>query len=69
MEEGAISLYNEIVEERRIRASKIRSLGKRSYFHEKFRHVFWFNVPMKPFSLSKIGSALQRSFTGNLWNS
>jgi hypothetical protein len=56
VEEGAISLYNEIVEERRVRASKIRSLGKRSYFHEKFRHVFWFNVRPCPRSPSRTAS-------------
>lgn len=69
VEEGAISLYNEIVEEKRIRASKIRSLGKRSYFHEKFRHVFWFNVPLLPLSPSKIGKKSLKNSTDSLWSS
>jgi hypothetical protein len=45
VEEGAITLFNEIVEQRGpVRTSKIRSLGRKSFFHEKLRHVFWANA-------------------------
>ena len=40
-------MYNDIVEKKKsISTSKIKSLGKKKYFHENFRHVFWFNVQL-----------------------
>lgn len=64
VEESEVTLYNEIVENsKQVRSSKIRSLGRKSYFHEKFRHVFWFSVTLILSSPSKISKELMSAST------
>jgi hypothetical protein len=45
VEEEEVELFNQLVQEdKKVRPSKIKALGKKSYFNERFRHIFWFNV-------------------------
>jgi len=40
-----VELFNQLVQsEKKIRPSKVKSLGKKNYFNERFRHMFWMNV-------------------------
>lgn len=52
-----------------MRTSKIRSLGKKSYFHEKFRHVFWLNVTFISYSPLKTNKELLKNCIIFYWSS
>lgn len=45
VDEAEVVLFNDLVENKKaVSSSKIKSLGRKKYFHEKFRQVFWFKV-------------------------